>query len=87
MIASNSFNYPIAYDNEEAWIEVRITIPNHDEGYEKRGEYEDKLEEKERKEKERLEKKEKKIKADKERRAKREKEEEKEEEGETEIEE
>ena len=67
-IASNSINYPIEENGEEGWIELKIIVPKHDEGYEKREEYQWKLEEDKRKEKEAEEKKAKKIERDKKRR-------------------
>lgn len=39
MIASNSFNFPIVVDGEEAWLEVVVKIPKEDDGYDKREEY------------------------------------------------
>lgn len=39
MIASNSFNFPLVVDGEEAWLEVVVKIPKEDDGYDKREEY------------------------------------------------
>ena len=49
MIASNSFNFPVvASDGEEGWVEivVKVTKDGGDDGYLKREQYIDKVEEK-----------------------------------------
>lgn len=75
-IASNTINFPIVYNGEEAWIEVTVKMPKEggDDGYMKRDEYKMKCEENARKAREKEEAKVKKIEKDKEKRKKKEEE-------------
>ena len=68
-IASNCINFPVvAEDGEEGFIEILIKVPKSDDGFEKREDYQWKLEEQERRKKEEKEKKKKKIERDQKRR-------------------
>ena len=48
LIASNTLNFPVAYNGEEAWVEVTVKIPKEDgdDGYLKRESYTMHLQEK-----------------------------------------
>lgn len=72
LIASNTLNFPVAYNGEEAWVEVTVKIPKDDgdEGYLKRKSYTMHLQEKADKAKAQEEAKAKKVAADKAKRKK-----------------
>lgn len=72
MITSNSFNFPVVYEGEEAWVEVVVKVPKYDgdEGYALREEYEMKCKERAEKAKAQAEAKAKKMAKDKARREK-----------------
>lgn len=74
LIASNTLNFPVAYNGEEAWVEVTVKIPKDDgdEGYLKRKSYTMHLQEKAEKAKAQEEAKAKKVAADKAKRKKKE---------------
>lgn len=71
MITSGSFNFPVTFDDKEAFVEIVVKVPKSedDECYAKREEYQLNLKEKERKAAEAAEKKAKKMEADAKRRA------------------
>lgn len=68
-IANNELNFPVVEGGEEAWVEIVVKVPNHNEGYEKREDFEDILETREQVKKEQAAKKAKKIAQDEKRRA------------------
>lgn len=72
LIASNTLNFPVAYNGEEAWVEVTVKIPKEDgdDGYLKRESYTMHLQEKAEKAKAQEEAKAKKVAADKAKRKK-----------------
>ena len=72
MTASNSFNFPIAWEGEEGWVEVVVKVSKYggDEGYALREEYEMKCKERAERAKAQAEAKAKKIAKDKARREK-----------------
>lgn len=73
LIASNTLNFPVAYNGEEAWVEVTVKIPKDDDGdagYLKRKSYTMHLQEKADKAKAQEEAKAKKVAADKAKRKK-----------------
>ena len=76
MISSNSFNFPIVWEDEEGWVEVIVKVPKYDgdEGYALREEYEMKVRNRAEKAKAQAEAKAKKIAKDKARREAKEKE-------------
>ena len=76
LIASNTLNFPVAYNGEEAWVEVTVKIPKEDgdDGYLKRESYTMHLQEKAEKAKAQEEAKAKKVVADKAKRKKKEEE-------------
>lgn len=68
-VASNVINFPVvAEDGEEGWIEIKIVVPKSNDGFEKREDYQWKIEEQERRIKEEREEKKKKIERDEKRR-------------------
>lgn len=76
MTNSNSFNFPIVWEDEEGWVEVIVKVPKYDgdEGYALREEYEMKVRKRAEKAKAQAEFKAKKIAKDKARREAKEKE-------------